>query len=81
VYKRQIPIIGLLDDLILLPLGIFVVIKLIPDEVIEECTIKAESYKWNKKKNLIAGFIIGFMWLVLLCWVGYVFYNSISLKY
>ena len=71
-----IPIIGLLDDVILLPLGIYVVIKLIPDAVIQECTIEAESYKWNKKRNLIAGFIIGFIWLIIMCWVGYVLYNK-----
>ena len=32
-----IPVLGYLDDLILVPLGIYLVLKLIPDEVMSEC--------------------------------------------
>jgi uncharacterized membrane protein YkvA (DUF1232 family) len=36
-----IPVLGVLDDLILVPLGISIVIKMIPAEVLAECREKA----------------------------------------
>ena len=36
-----IPILGYLDDLILVPIGISIALKLVPKEVIEECRKKA----------------------------------------
>lgn len=59
-----IPIIGFLDDLILLPIGIYFAIKIIPREAIEEATIKAKAYKWDKKSSIAGAVIIGFIWLV-----------------
>ncbi|MBN2260402.1 MAG: DUF1232 domain-containing protein [Clostridiales bacterium] len=49
-----IPIIGYLDDLLLIPLGIMLAIKLLPDHILEECrreaeirvTMKLPSVKW-----------------------------------
>src|ERR1700709_2630394 len=38
-----IPIVGYLDDLIIVPLGIWLVVSLIPDEVMAECRIKADA--------------------------------------
>ena len=61
-----IPVIGLLDDLILLPIGIYWAIQLIPKDVMELCRIQAETYTWVKKKNIIAGLIIGLFWLVVM---------------
>lgn len=40
-----IPILGYLDDVILLPLGIWLALKLIPGEVRSEAAIKAENAK------------------------------------
>lgn len=37
-----IPILGMLDDLILLPLGIALAIKMIPDDVWSECQSQAK---------------------------------------
>jgi len=39
-----IPVIGQLDDLIIVPALIIVVLKLIPKEVVEECRTRANSY-------------------------------------
>ena len=38
-----VPILGYLDDLILLPLGILIAIKLIPEPVLAECRLKAAA--------------------------------------
>lgn len=38
-----IPIVGYLDDLIIVPLGIWLVVSLIPDDVMVECRAKADA--------------------------------------
>nr|WP_207716735.1 DUF1232 domain-containing protein [Clostridium beijerinckii] len=38
-----IPVIGLLDDIILLPILIAITIKFIPEEILSQCRIEAEN--------------------------------------
>jgi uncharacterized membrane protein YkvA (DUF1232 family) len=38
-----IPVIGYLDDLIIVPLGIWLVVRLIPDPVMAECRARADE--------------------------------------
>lgn len=64
-----IPVIGLLDDFILLPIGIYWVIKMIPKNVLKESSIQAETYQWDKKKSLTAGLIIGIIWIIILYFI------------
>lgn len=65
-----IPILGYLDDVILLPLGIALAIKLVPVSVMEASRIKAKAY-FNKKnsKNWVAAGLIIIVWLLLLAFV------------
>jgi uncharacterized membrane protein YkvA (DUF1232 family) len=58
-----IPVIGYLDDLILLPIGIYFALKLIPKEVIENAKVKGQEYKWNKKRSLVGGILVALIWL------------------
>jgi len=61
-----IPIIGYLDDLILVPAGIFLCLKLIPKDVIDECREKAKQELSKKKPvNKIAAVIIILIWLLV----------------
>jgi uncharacterized membrane protein YkvA (DUF1232 family) len=61
-----IPIIGYLDELILLPLGILLAIKLIPNSVMTECRTKALQFINNTKPtSWLAGAIIILIWLIL----------------
>jgi uncharacterized membrane protein YkvA (DUF1232 family) len=46
-----IPVLGQLDDLILVPLGIYVLLRLIPDHVLAECRQKAEAKKPTKSAH------------------------------
>lgn len=69
-----IPVLGYLDDIILLPAGIYLAIKLIPDEVIKECEQKAEDYQWNKKHGWIAAAIIIIGWLLVAFWAVQYFF-------
>ncbi len=73
-----IPILGLLDDLILLPMGILVVIRLIPKDVISECRLKAVENPLTLKNNWIAASVIVIIWLGLISWLIFVVWKMIS---
>ena len=61
-----IPVLGYLDDIILIPAGIAISIKLIPPEVMSECRAKAlEQGSGTKPKNWLAGALVISIWLVL----------------
>jgi uncharacterized membrane protein YkvA (DUF1232 family) len=65
-----IPILGLLDDLLLLPLGIALVVKLTPADILETAKKRA-LYASEKPVSKLAAFVIMIIWLVmfaLLCW-------------
>ena len=60
-----IPVLGLLDDLLLLPLGIMLLVKLIPPEVMEECREQAKN---AGKEKLPGNYFMAA--LIILLWVG-----------
>jgi uncharacterized membrane protein YkvA (DUF1232 family) len=60
-----IPVVGYLDDFIIIPAGIALLIKIIPRDILEECRAKAQSDALNRKsKNWVAGVVIVFIWLL-----------------
>ena len=61
-----IPVLGFLDDLILVPLGIVLALRMIPTAVMAECRQRAaETLREGRPTNwLAAGAIIG-VWIVL----------------
>jgi uncharacterized membrane protein YkvA (DUF1232 family) len=70
-----IPILGYLDDLVLVPLGIILVLKMIPPGVLAECREKAEAaMSHGKPTSRIAAIVIVVIWLILgilaVIWVG-----------
>ena len=61
-----IPVLGYLDDLILVPLGIYFVLKLIPDDVMSECREKARALSGEKRPtNYLAATVIIAAWILL----------------
>jgi uncharacterized membrane protein YkvA (DUF1232 family) len=61
-----IPILGYLDDLVLIPLGVALAIRMIPDPVLSECREKARRAADEKKPtNRVAAAIIVVVWLLL----------------
>ena len=61
-----IPILGYLDDLVLIPLGIWLALKMIPAPVMAECREKArEIIKQGKPVNRVAAVVIIAIWIVL----------------
>jgi len=66
-----IPILGYLDDLVIVPLGIILALKLIPSLIIQEYKIKAEETRQNDKpKNWIMGVLFITIWISLAVWSG-----------
>lgn len=60
-----IPILGLLDDLIIIPLGISLSLKMIPKEVLKECRQKAEHEPIDSKSKWIVAIIVVLIWLFI----------------
>lgn len=71
-----IPVLGYLDDVILIPLGIAFVLKMIPASVIREHEAAAEErMKRGKPKNLVAGSLILFVWIAAIIWICLMVYR------
>jgi len=61
-----IPVIGYLDDLILIPIGIKFAIKLVPPSVLTECRARAQETMQNGNPvSWIAGAVIVGIWAIL----------------
>ncbi|NJJ40840.1 DUF1232 domain-containing protein [Paenibacillus sp. 7028] len=74
-----IPILGYLDDLILVPLGITLALKMIPPFVIEEYRMKAEEISKNgKPKNWITGTLFIMIWTLAALWLANLGYKFIK---
>ena len=68
-----IPIVGYLDDLILIPLGIALAVKLIPKEILIKCRQQAQERIDSKRPvNWIAGGIIIAIWIMMFYAVVYI---------
>ena len=61
-----IPVLGYLDDLIILPLLISISIKLIPVEIMEASREKAEKSNKRLKSNNLVGAIFILVWIIIL---------------
>ncbi len=62
-----IPVLGYLDDVILVPLGIYLALKMVPPDVMAECRARAEhSRPAGKPKNWLAAAAIMAVWLLAL---------------
>ncbi len=60
-----IPVLGYLDDLVLIPLGVFLALKMIPPEVMAECRVKAQEIMLEKNPVSRAGAVV-----VVLIWIS-----------
>ena len=65
-----IPVLGYLDDLLLLPLGIYLALKLIPTEVLIDARRRAAGTPSTLPKRWSVALFIIILWLVALVVVG-----------
>ena len=59
-----VPILGYLDDLIIVPLGIALAVKLIPAPILDECRLRAQT-AMDRPTNWLAAAVIIAIWLLL----------------
>jgi uncharacterized membrane protein YkvA (DUF1232 family) len=62
-----IPILGYMDDLVVVPLGIALAVRLIPAPVMDECRLKAKSTAGRPISKAGAAFMIA-VWLAVAAW-------------
>jgi len=71
-----IPVLGYLDDLVLIPLGVFLALKMIPSQVMVECRLKArEVMAQGKPVSKLAAAVIVLIWVGLVVLMGVMTYR------
>lgn len=71
-----IPVLGYLDDLLLVPLGLWLAVRLIPADVMKECRLRGTELAENPigKKAAVTIVII---WLAAAAIVGWLIYKAV----
>ena len=60
-----IPGVGLLDEMVIVPIGVLIAAKMIPRRVMEECQTKAQEVaKGERPVNRVAAVIVVAVWLL-----------------
>jgi uncharacterized membrane protein YkvA (DUF1232 family) len=70
-----IPVLGLLDDVILVPLGVWLVLKLIPDTVIQAARVQAANLERKPVSHAGLAFIV-VIWLAAAFWLGRLLWDA-----
>jgi hypothetical protein len=71
-------VLGYLDDLIVVPIGIYLTLKLVPPRVIDECRAKARDYLAARRplpRNYVAAAVVVALWM-LVTWVAWVWFSA-----
>jgi uncharacterized membrane protein YkvA (DUF1232 family) len=68
-----VPVLGYLDDLVLIPLGVMLALRLIPPEVMADCRVRADAALASGKPVSWAGAAIIVLLWVLLAAAGVLF--------
>ncbi len=62
-----IPVLGYFDDLVLIPLGIWLALRIIPAHIIEECRLEAENSMGHEKPVCwTAGLMVIVVWFLII---------------
>ena len=72
-----IPVLGLLDDIVLVPLGIFVVIRLIPADVMAEHRAAAAAAAARPVSRTAAAMIVG-LWAASIALCGWLVWRALG---
>ena len=70
-----IPVLGYLDDLLIVPLGLLLVIRLLPPEVLAESREKAMTLLSRPKSYVAAAFMVS-IWLLCIVAIAYWWYHE-----
>ena len=73
-----IPVLGYLDDLLIVPLGVGLALRMLPPDVLEECRLKANARTMAERpKSWVAAAVIIAIWLVSLSIVSFLVYRRV----
>jgi uncharacterized membrane protein YkvA (DUF1232 family) len=70
-----IPIVGYVDDLIIVPLGILLVVRLVPAELMREFRAEA-GRRQNLPRSIVAGCVIVAIWISAAALLGWRLWRS-----
>lgn len=73
-----IPILGYLDDLLILPLGIWLAIKLIPAPILAQYRQQAKEHILQRKTNYAMAAVIVIIWLLIGYWMYQAYMSQIG---
>jgi len=74
-----IPILGYLDDLIIVPFGIVLALKMIPSNVLADCRRQMEQEIIQKKPtNWFVGGVFILIWIAIVVWISVVVYRMLQ---
>lgn len=62
-----IPVIGLLDDLLLVPAGIWLTLRLLPPDLLAEFRAVATDAPWPMPSSIAAVLVLA-TWIAAICW-------------
>lgn len=68
-----IPVLGLLDDLILVPLGVWLVLRMIPPDIVADLRVRAQAIAQRPRSTWAAAVII-LLWLAIAGTLAYGFF-------
>ncbi|EAU55155.1 YkvA family protein [Mariprofundus ferrooxydans] len=71
-----IPVIGYLDDLIIVPLGIMLVIRMIPAGVMNDLRKRGDEMLTERPRSIIGAVFVVLIWLVCLTWAGWIIWKK-----
>ena len=72
-----IPIIGYLDDILLVPMGLWIAMRMVPADVIEDCRVQATQLT-ERPTSRTAALIIVVIWMGAAAAIGWVIYEAIA---
>jgi uncharacterized membrane protein YkvA (DUF1232 family) len=72
-----VPILGYMDDVVIVPLGILIVIKLIPAEIMAEHRALAAAAQ-DRPVSHIAAIVIAIVWAACILLAGWLCYRSFA---
>ncbi|WP_269583893.1 YkvA family protein [Roseibium sp. Sym1] len=66
-----IPVLGYLDDILLVPIGLWIAICLVPGEVLEDCRTRARRLV-ERPTSRTAAFFVVFLWAAMAALAGWI---------
>ncbi|MBI4284068.1 MAG: DUF1232 domain-containing protein [Chloroflexi bacterium] len=73
-----IPVLGYVDDLVIVPAGVFLALKMIPREVLAECRAKAQSEPISSQAKWVAASVIIAVWLLVIYLLIRLIWHAVS---